>query len=166
FLSLHSLLDKSKENKKTSMEAKGGGEVRRLHIIYFLSHMGGHAEHPHLIRVLHLARNGVFLRDIKRWLGELRGKDLPESFAWSYKRRYKSGYVWQDLMDDDLITPISDNEYVLKGSQIHTTPFGMYFHIITIILFLLMHIKCLIIFIYIFYLSTLLFITYETWTQH
>lgn len=44
------------------MEAKGGGEVRRLHIIYFLSHMGGHAEHPHLIRVLHLARNGVFLR--------------------------------------------------------------------------------------------------------
>ncbi|CAI8589643.1 unnamed protein product [Vicia faba] len=105
------------------MEAKGGGEVRRLHIIYFLSHMGGHAEHPHLIRVLHLARNGVFLRDIKRWLGELRGKDLPESYAWSYKRRYKSGYVWQDLMDDDLITPISDNEYVLKGSQIHTTPF-------------------------------------------
>ncbi|XP_073224416.1 protein SOSEKI 1 isoform X2 [Cicer arietinum] len=104
------------------MESKGG-EVRRLHIIYFLSHMGGHAEHPHLIRVLHLARNGVFLRDIKRWLGELRGKDLPESFAWSYKRRYKSGYVWQDLMDDDLITPISDNEYVLKGSQIHTTPF-------------------------------------------
>lgn len=104
------------------METKGG-EVRRLHIIYFLSHMGGHAEHPHLIRVLHLARNGVYLRDIKRWLGEVRGRDLPESFAWSYKRRYKSGYVWQDLMDDDLITPISDNEYVLKGSQIHTTPF-------------------------------------------
>ncbi|XP_045805740.1 protein SOSEKI 1 [Trifolium pratense] len=104
------------------MEAKGG-EVRRLHIIYFLSHLGGHAEHPHLIRVLHLTRNGVYLRDIKRWLGELRGKDLPESYAWSYKRRYKSGYVWQDLMDDDLITPISDNEYVLKGSQIHTTPF-------------------------------------------
>lgn len=24
--------------------------------------------------------------DIKRWLGELRGKDMPESFAWSYKR--------------------------------------------------------------------------------
>ncbi|CAL0326322.1 unnamed protein product [Lupinus luteus] len=104
------------------MEAKGG-EVRRLHIIYFLSHMGGRAEHPHLIRVLHLARNGVYLRDVKRWLGELRGKDLPESFAWSYKRRYKSGYVWQDLFDDDLLTPICDNEYVLKGSQIHPTTF-------------------------------------------
>lgn len=47
--------------KKRVMEAKGG-EVRRLHIIYFLSHMGGRAEHPHLIRVLHLARNGVYLR--------------------------------------------------------------------------------------------------------
>ncbi|KAK7243450.1 hypothetical protein RIF29_38246 [Crotalaria pallida] len=105
------------------MEAKGGGEVRRLHIIYFLSHMGGRAEHPHLIRVLHLARNGVYLRDVKRWLGELRGKDLPEAFAWSYKRRYKSGYVWQDLLDDDLLTPICDNEYVLKGSQIHPTQF-------------------------------------------
>ncbi|OIV92537.1 hypothetical protein TanjilG_02300 [Lupinus angustifolius] len=104
------------------MEAKNG-EVRRLHIIYFLNHMGGHAEHPHLIRVLHLARNGVYLRDVKRWIGELRGKDLPEAFSWSYKRRYKSGYVWQDLLDDDLLTPICDNEYVLKGSQIHPTLF-------------------------------------------
>ncbi|XP_061363937.1 protein SOSEKI 1 [Gastrolobium bilobum] len=104
------------------MEAKGG-EVRRLHIIYFLSHMGGHADQPHLIRVLHLARNGVYLRDVKRWLGDLRGKDMPEAFAWSYKRRYKTGFVWQDLLDDDLITPVSDNEYVLKGSQIHPSPF-------------------------------------------
>ncbi|XP_022637022.1 uncharacterized protein LOC106760568 isoform X2 [Vigna radiata var. radiata] len=106
------------------MEGKALGEVRRLHIIYFLSQIGGRADHPHLIRVLHLTRNGVYLRDVKRWLGELRGKDLPEAFSWSYKRRYKSGYVWQDLLDDDLITPISDNEYILKGSQIHTTPFA------------------------------------------
>ncbi|KAL1300192.1 hypothetical protein AAHE18_18G160500 [Arachis hypogaea] len=118
--------NKNKSNKARKegiiiMEAKG--EVRRLHIIYFLSNIGGRADHPHLIRVLHLARNGVYLRDVKRWLGELRGKDLPEAFSWSYKRRYKSGYVWQDLLDDDLITPISDNEYVLKGSQIHPTPF-------------------------------------------
>lgn len=39
--------------------------------------------------------------------------------CWVY-RRYKTGFVWQDLMDGDLITPISDNEYVLKGSEIHT----------------------------------------------
>ncbi|PIN25142.1 hypothetical protein CDL12_02115 [Handroanthus impetiginosus] len=92
-------------------------EVRRLHIVYFLSRKG-HIEHPHLIRVHHLSRNGVRLRDIKRWLGELRGEDMPESYSWSYKRRYKTGYVWQDLLDDDLITPISDNEYVIKGSEI------------------------------------------------
>lgn len=26
--------------------------------------------------------------------------------------------MWQDLVDEELITPISDNEYVLKGSEI------------------------------------------------
>ncbi|KAJ8565687.1 hypothetical protein K7X08_008263 [Anisodus acutangulus] len=95
----------------------GGAEVRRLHIIYFLSRKG-RIEHPHLIRVHHFSRNGIRLRDVKRWLAELRGKDMSESFAWSYKRKYKNGYVWQDLLDEDLITPISDNEYVLKGSEI------------------------------------------------
>ncbi|PIA59932.1 hypothetical protein AQUCO_00400655v1 [Aquilegia coerulea] len=95
----------------------GGGEVRRIHVIYFLSRMG-RIEHPHLIRVHHLSRNGIHLRDMKRWLTELRGKNMPDSFSWSFKRRYKSGYIWQDLMDDDLITPISDNEFVLKGSEI------------------------------------------------
>ncbi|KAM5552583.1 protein SOSEKI 1 [Rosa sericea] len=101
------------------MEGRGGvvGEIRRLNIIYFLCSLG-RIDHPHLIRVHHLNRNGVFLRDIKRWLADLRGKGMPETFSWSYKRRYKKGYVWQDLLEDDLITPISDNEYVLKGSQI------------------------------------------------
>ncbi|XP_047957165.1 protein SOSEKI 1 [Salvia hispanica] len=99
------------------IQQQGGTEVRRLHIVYFLSRKG-RIEHPHLIRVHHLSRNGVRLRDVKRWLAELRGKEIPESFSWSYKRRYKTGYVWQDLLDDDLITPISDNEYVLKGSEI------------------------------------------------
>ncbi|KAG7947455.1 hypothetical protein I3843_14G094700 [Carya illinoinensis] len=109
------------------MEAQGG-EVRRIHIVYFLSHMG-HVEHPHLIRVQHFNRNnGVYLRDVKRWLADLRGKGMPEAFAWSYKRRYKTGYVWQDLVDDDLITPISDIEYVLKGSEIVSTSFDHHSH--------------------------------------
>ncbi|CAA0808315.1 Domain of unknown function (DUF966 [Striga hermonthica] len=95
-------------------------QVRRVHIVYFLSRKGK-IEHPHLVRVHHPSTNGVRLRDVKRWLGELRGKDMPESFSWSYKRKYKTGYVWQDLVDDDLINPISDNEYVLKGSQILST---------------------------------------------
>nr|GFC56919.1 hypothetical protein [Tanacetum cinerariifolium] len=107
------------------MEAQGGGggEMRKVHIIYFLSHKG-RIEHPHLIRVHHHSRNGVHLKDVKRWLSELRGKDMPESFAWSYKRRYKAGYVWQDLLDEDLLTPISDNEYVLKGSAISSITFN------------------------------------------
>lgn len=105
--------------KRRLMETQGG-EVRRLHIIYYLNR-NGRDEHPHLIRIHHLSRNGVRLRDIKGWLGELRGKDMPESFAWSYKRKYKTGYVWQDILDDDLVTPISDNEYVIKGSEISPT---------------------------------------------
>ncbi|XP_057498420.1 protein SOSEKI 1-like [Actinidia eriantha] len=94
-----------------------GGEERRIHILYFLSREG-RIEHPHLISVRPLSRNGVRLRDVKRWLSKFRGKDMPDSFAWSYKRKYKSGYVWKDLLDEDLVTPISDNEYVLKGSEI------------------------------------------------
>ena len=33
-------------------------------------------------------------------------------------RRYKSGYVWQDLSDDDLIHPSQGREYILKGSEV------------------------------------------------
>ncbi|KAK1287869.1 hypothetical protein QJS10_CPB19g00829 [Acorus calamus] len=94
-----------------------GGEVRRINVLYFLSRMGN-IDHPHLIRVHHLQRDGVRLRDVKRWMSELRGKAMPDSFAW----KYESGYVWQDLLEDDhLITPVSDNEYVLKGSLITST---------------------------------------------
>ncbi|KAG8055199.1 hypothetical protein GUJ93_ZPchr0001g32660 [Zizania palustris] len=47
---------------------------------------------------------------------------MPDNFSWSYKRKYKAGYIWQDLMDDDLITPISDNEFVLKGCDVRGAP--------------------------------------------
>ncbi|EOA39046.1 hypothetical protein CARUB_v10011656mg [Capsella rubella] len=99
------------------MESNGGGEIRRVNLVYFLSR-SGNVDHPHLLRVHHLSRNGVFLRDVKRWLADARGDAMPDAFCWSCKRRYKNGYVWQDLLDDDLITPISDNEYVIKGSEI------------------------------------------------
>ncbi|KAL5673662.1 hypothetical protein ACJX0J_017968, partial [Zea mays] len=59
---------------------------------------------------------------VKRWLSDLRGKDMPDNYSWSYKRKYKAGYVWQDLKDDDLVTPVSDNEYVLKGCDVRGTP--------------------------------------------
>ncbi|KAL5222800.1 hypothetical protein ABZP36_027513 [Zizania latifolia] len=99
----------------------GAGEVRSIDVVYFLSR-GGRTGHPHLFRVNHLHRAGVRLRDVKRWLSELRGKDMPNSFSWSYKRKYKAGYIWHDLMDDDLITPISDDEYVLKGCDVRRVP--------------------------------------------
>lgn len=38
-----------------------GGEMRKIHVIYFLSRKG-RTEHPHLIKVHHLSRNGVRLR--------------------------------------------------------------------------------------------------------
>ncbi|CAH1440920.1 unnamed protein product [Lactuca virosa] len=98
----------------------GGGQVRRVHIVYYLSRNGG-IEQPHLMRIHQVSYHGVYLRDVKSWLSELRGEDMPERFAWSYKRMYKGGYVWQDLLDDDLITPICDNQYVLKGSEISST---------------------------------------------
>lgn len=102
-------------------KAGGAGEVRRINVVYFLSR-GGRTDHPHLFRINHLHRSGVRLRDVKRWLSEVRGKDMQDNFSWAYKRKYKAGYVWQDLMDDDLITPISDNEYVLKGCDVRGTP--------------------------------------------
>ncbi|PVH37963.1 hypothetical protein PAHAL_5G136200 [Panicum hallii] len=102
-------------------EQGAAGEVRRINVVYFLSR-GGRTDHPHLFRVNHRNRAGVRLRDVKRWLSELRGKDMPDNYSWSYKRKYKAGYVWQDLKDHDLITPISDNEYVLKGCDVRGTP--------------------------------------------
>lgn len=95
--------------------SRRGSEAMRAEVIYFLD-LHGRIEHPHLIRVHHFCHSGVHLRDVKRWLSEMRGEDMPDSFSWSYQRRYKKGYVWQDLMDDDLLTPISDCEYVLMGS--------------------------------------------------
>ncbi|KAL0732351.1 hypothetical protein Bca4012_008560 [Brassica carinata] len=103
------------------MESNGAGEVRRVRLVYFLSR-SGHVDQPHLLSVHHISRNGVFLRDVKRWLAGVRGDAMPDAYSWSCKRRYKNGYVWQDLLDDDLITPISDNEYVLKGSEILQKP--------------------------------------------
>ncbi|XP_074556965.1 uncharacterized protein LOC141812914 [Curcuma longa] len=106
----------------TSKFNGGGGEVRTVNVVYFLSRHSGRIEHPHLLRIHRLRRDRVYLRDVKRWLSEFRGKDLPETFTWSYKRRYRGAYVWQDVMDGDLLTPFSDNEYVLKGSEIANHP--------------------------------------------
>ncbi|KAH7415767.1 hypothetical protein KP509_14G059700 [Ceratopteris richardii] len=90
---------------------------RKVQVIYYLSR-SGQLEHPHLLEVTTPPNQGLYLRDVKRRLAVIRGKRLPSSFAWSYKRSYKNGYVWQDLCDDDLIFPAHGCEYVLKGSEI------------------------------------------------
>jgi hypothetical protein len=43
-------------------------------------------------------------------------------------RSYKNGFVWHDLLEDDLILPAIDDEYVLKGSElVDQSPSGEHF---------------------------------------
>lgn len=37
-------------------------------------------------------------------------------------RSYRTGFVWHDLCEDDLIHPAHGNEYVLKGSELFDEP--------------------------------------------
>lgn len=66
------------------MEVKGafalGGEVRRLQIIYFLSHRMGRVDHPHLIRVHHLTRTGVYLRGSNQYLSYIYASSFVQVF--------------------------------------------------------------------------------------
>lgn len=39
-----------------------------------------------------------------------------------YCRSYRTGFVWHDLCEDDLILPAHGNEYVLKGSELFDEP--------------------------------------------
>nr|POF02006.1 protein upstream of flc [Quercus suber] len=43
---------------------------------------------------------------------------MPSLYSWSCKRSYKSGYVWNDLAENDIIYPSEGAEYVLKGSEL------------------------------------------------
>jgi len=39
-------------------------------------------------------------------------------------RRYKTGFVWHDVLEDDVLRPAQGSEYVLKGSLLlsHHSP--------------------------------------------
>ncbi|KAL5980735.1 hypothetical protein ACLOJK_028645 [Asimina triloba] len=99
--------------KKTDVIQAG----KTIQVRYFLTRMGK-MEHSHVIHFQHVNPKSIHLRDVKRWLSDVEGKDMPQSYAWSYKRRYKTGFVWHDVVDDDLIAPIANDAYVLKGSAI------------------------------------------------
>ncbi|KAK3028826.1 hypothetical protein RJ639_038653 [Escallonia herrerae] len=61
----------------------------------------------------------LFFLDVLKRLNFLRGKGMSDMYSWSSKRSYRSGYVWHDLTEDDLIRPTNGHEYVLKGSELH-----------------------------------------------
>ncbi|XP_057868584.2 protein SOSEKI 5 [Cryptomeria japonica] len=89
---------------------------RKVQVVYYLSR-NGLLEHPHFMEVALSSNEGLYLRDVIHRLNALRGKGMPYLFSWSSKRSYKSGYVWHDLSEDDIIHR-AQGEYVLKGSEL------------------------------------------------
>ncbi|KAM0938871.1 putative protein SOSEKI [Dioscorea sansibarensis] len=90
---------------------------RKVSVVYYLCR-NSHLEHPHFIEVCLSSPDGLYLKDVIERLNVLRGKGMGGMYAWSCKRSYKTGFVWHDLEEDDLVVPASGNEYVLKGSEI------------------------------------------------
>ncbi|XP_047966283.1 protein SOSEKI 2-like [Salvia hispanica] len=90
---------------------------KKVQIVYYLSR-NGHLEHPHYMEVTHLFHQQLRLKDVIDRLTVLRGKAMPSLYSWSCKRIYKSGYVWNDLAQNDVIYPCEGAEYVLKGSEL------------------------------------------------
>ncbi|KAK9755185.1 hypothetical protein RND81_01G007400 [Saponaria officinalis] len=112
-----SSINMSSNNNSSLMEQKRGKVVA---VVYYLSR-NGQLQHPHFLEVALSSPHGLFLRDVVHRLNLLRGKSMASHYSWSSKRSYKSGYVWHDLEENDLIYPVHDNEYVLKGSEILET---------------------------------------------
>ncbi|KAL5666333.1 hypothetical protein ACJX0J_026441, partial [Zea mays] len=57
----------------------------------------------------------------------LKGSKNEELHVASHKS-YKNGFVWHDLSEDDLVLPATDDEYVLKGSElVDQSPSGEHF---------------------------------------
>ncbi|KAK4743110.1 hypothetical protein SAY87_001111 [Trapa incisa] len=92
-------------------------DQRRVAVVYYLS-LNGLLEHPHFIEVPLSSPEGLYLRDVINRLNHLRGQGMADMYAWSSKRIYKSGYVWQDLSENDFIQPCQGQEYILKGSRL------------------------------------------------
>ncbi|XP_062216545.1 protein SOSEKI 2-like [Phragmites australis] len=91
--------------------------MRKVQIIYYLCR-NGQLEHPHFMELAQHPHQPLRLKDVTDRLTLLRGKGMAALFAWSCKRNYKNGYVWNDLSENDVIYPSDGVEYVLKGSEI------------------------------------------------
>ncbi|XP_068312070.1 protein SOSEKI 5-like isoform X2 [Pyrus communis] len=94
---------------------------RKVPVVYYLS-MNGQLEHPHFMEVPLSSPRGLFLRDVMNRLNLLRGKGMALMYSWSSKRSYRTGFVWHDLTENDLIYPSHGQEYVLKGSDLLDPP--------------------------------------------
>ncbi|CAM8895424.1 unnamed protein product [Rhodiola kirilowii] len=92
-------------------------QIRKVPVVYYLC-KNRHLEHPHFIEVPLSSPDGLYLRDVVNRLDDLRGRGLHLKYSWSSKRSYKTGYVWHDLSEDDLIIPVNGHEYILKGSEL------------------------------------------------
>ncbi|CAD6225664.1 unnamed protein product [Miscanthus lutarioriparius] len=106
-----------------SSPGQGGVPVT---VVYYLCRSGRHLEHPHMMELQLASPNqALYLRDVIYRLDALRGKGMATMYSWSCKRRYKTGFVWHDVMEDDMLLPAQESEYVLKGSLLplrHSTP--------------------------------------------
>ncbi|KAH6793988.1 hypothetical protein C2S52_004465 [Perilla frutescens var. hirtella] len=90
--------------------------TRKVPVVYYLCR-NRQLEHPHFMEVP-LSCDDLYLRDVIERLNVLRGRGIGSMYSWSCKRSYKTGYVWHDLCDDDVIHPAHGNEYILKGSEL------------------------------------------------
>ncbi|KAJ0970233.1 hypothetical protein J5N97_023110 [Dioscorea zingiberensis] len=108
----------SQERSRTWTEPRAKLQHRgKVPVVYYLCR-NRHLEHPHFIEVPLSSSDGLYLKDVIDRLNVLRGRGMAGMYAWSCKRSYKTGFVWHDLGEDDLVVPAGGNEYVLKGSEI------------------------------------------------
>ncbi|EPS59694.1 hypothetical protein M569_15111 [Genlisea aurea] len=92
-------------------------QIRKVPVVYYLCR-NRQLEHPHFMEVPLASSGGLYLRDVIERLNVLRGRGMASLYSWSCKRSYKSGFVWHDLCENDLILPVHGSEYVLKGSEL------------------------------------------------
>ncbi|KAF6171496.1 hypothetical protein GIB67_018020 [Kingdonia uniflora] len=108
---------RSPDRAKVWMESSPKRQTPKVPVVYYLCR-NRHLEHPHFIEVPLSSAEGLYLKDVINRLNALRGKGMPSMYSWSCKRSYKSGFVWHDLCENDLILPAHGSEYVLKGSEL------------------------------------------------
>ncbi|KAF9674781.1 hypothetical protein SADUNF_Sadunf10G0162600 [Salix dunnii] len=100
---------------------------QKVGVVYYLTR-NGQFEHPHFMEVHLSSPQGLQLKDVKDKINHLRGQGMANMYSWSSKRRYKNGFVWQDLSETDYIQACHGHEYILKGSLLLETSLSFRSH--------------------------------------